>query len=107
MPDLLNISSALFNSGLESDAVITSGVSSYSGKIIFRNPYQRSPIMDISYEGSDPIAICKFAMVDDWSTLNNSIDTIIIAGENGGAPFTIREKKPNGPNYTILELSYD
>ncbi len=107
MTDLIDISDALFNSGLEVDAVITSGVNSYSGKVIFRNQYQRSPLMDINYQGSNPIAMCEFTMVDDWSSIATNTDTIIIDGENGGAAFKIREVKPAKPNYTILELSYD
>lgn len=107
MTDLLDISSLIFNSGLERNAVIIHGASSYSGKVIFRNPYQRSPVMGIDYENSNPIAICEFSMVDNWDALINGTDTIIIDGINGGAAFKIREKKPNEPNYTILELSYD
>ncbi len=107
MTDLIDISDALFDSGLEKDAVITHGAASYSGKCIFRNPYQRSGLMGVDYEGSSPIAICEFSMIDDWDALVNGTDTIIIDGENGGAAFKIREKKPNGPSYTILELSYD
>ena len=107
MTDLIDISSALFNSGLESDAVISSGGSSYTGKCIFRNQYQRTPIMDIQYQGSNPIAMCDYSMVTDWSTIKPNIDTIIITGINNNAAFTIREVKPAEPNYTIMELSYD
>lgn len=107
MPDLLDISSALFNSGLESDAVITNGASSYSGKVIYRNQYQRSPIMDINFQGSNPVAICKFDMVSDWSTITTNTATIKIDGRNSDNAFKIREVKPADPNYTILELSYD
>ena len=109
MTDVLDISSALFNSGLEkeADAVLNNGTGLYTGRVIFRNAYQRTGVMDISYQGSNPVAIVSYSMVDDWSAIVTNTATIIIEGENNNAAFTIREVKPNKPNYCVLELSYD
>lgn len=109
MPDVLDISSALFNSGLtkDADAVIINGTARYTGKVIFRNAYQRTGVMDINYQGSNPIAIVPYDLVSDWSTITLGTTTIIIEDENDGTAFKIREVKPNKPNYTVLELSYD
>lgn len=109
MTDILDISDALFSSGLakEADAVLKNGSALYTGKVIFRNAYQRNAAMDINYQGSNPVATVPYNMVDDWSTIKTNTATIIIDGENDGAAFVIREVKPNKPNYTVLELSID
>ena len=109
MTDVLDISSALFDSGLakEADAVLNNGTGLYTGRVIFRNAYQRTGVMDISYQGSNPVAIVPYDMVDDWSTITLGTATITIEDENDGAAFKIREVKPNKPNYCVLELSYD
>ena len=109
MTDILDISSAIFNSGLEQkrDAVIKIGSRSFYGKVIFRNPYQRNGMMGLDYEGSGPYALCEYTMVDDWTEITSSEATIEIEDVNGGKAFTIREKKPAEPNYVVLELSYD
>jgi len=109
MDDILDISDVLFDSGLEkkADAVLKNGSANYYGKVIFRNNYQRASVMDINYQGSNPIAIVPYNMVSNWEEIITNSATILIDGENNGSAFTIREVKPNKPNYCVLELSID
>lgn len=107
MTDILDISSAIFNSGLEKDCIIFNGTNTFSGSCIYRNPYQRNGMMDINYESSNPFCICKYDMLDDWDAAITNTAVIQIEDENGGAAFKIREKRPVAPNYVILELSFD
>lgn len=109
MSNITDISGAIFNSGLEEqrDAVIKTGSRNYSGKVIFRNPYQRGGLMGMEFESGGPFALCEYTMVDDWTNVESNEATIKIHGINGGKEFRIREKKPAEPNYVVLDLSYD
>lgn len=97
--------SAYFNSGLESDAVITTDSGSKSVKVIYYDEYQAADIVGIEVANSNPEAHIQTA--DLPGDIKNQ-DEITITGFNNGDPFKISfPLRPNGTGITVMILSYD
>ena len=100
----LNLYSAIFKMPDVKSATITTGQTTKTGNVIFRNEYQQNVLMGTEFQGSRPLCIAECDLASG-AIINSS--TIVITGVNGNVAFKIREIKPNAPNYTILILSYD
>jgi hypothetical protein len=104
MNDITDISDAVFNSGLEKEATIVINGSLKTINVIHVNEYMRNMLVNVQWQGSEPLALAKSSDLDG---LKNNRDTIKISGEHNNQYLTIREAEPNSKNLTLLRLSYD
>jgi len=101
---LIDLSAAIFSSGLEADATLT--VNSVASTIdsIWMSEYMLSNTLGVNYSGEEPVVAVKSSVVTS-AVINR--DTITISGKNGGSAMTIREIKDLNNGISLLVLQMD
>ena len=88
-----------FNTGLETDALVTSASGSKTIKVQFLNAYEAMKIQGYEFESAGPIAVCK---TDEVSDVTHG-DTIKI----GIIEYRALEIQPDGTGITQILLTIE